>query len=59
MFFTGFAVMDEVWLGFEHGFGYSTLIRRVLRWRTGLLCDGETSAATGGRFGADLIFKTG
>ena len=76
--------MDAVVLGFEHGFGFSTLLlrdavgaqngfamerrrlrqlgdfnfstlmRRVLRWRTKWLCDGETSAATGGRLGADL-----
>jgi len=44
--------MDEVWLGFEHGFGYSTLMR--LRWRTKWVCDGEKSAATGGRLGEDL-----
>ncbi len=40
--------MGLVELGFEHGLGYSTLMR--LRWRTKWLCDGETSAATVGRF---------
>ena len=39
--------MGAVELGFEHGFGYSTLMR--LRWRTKWLCYGETSAATVGR----------
>jgi len=48
--------MDAVWLGFEHGFGYSTLMR--LSWRTKWLCDGGTSAA-GSRLGADLGLSTG